>query len=71
MPREKENLEKVTIRLHKGDKDEIDDFYPRLGHNKIIRKLVSDHLKKLRANVDDKRNQTDEPASDPIDITLE
>ncbi len=72
MPRRKEDLEKVTVRLHTEDKGDIDEFYPTLGHNKVIRKLVSNHLKQLREKLNEKRSEThdDIPATD-IDLDAE
>jgi len=33
-------LEKAPIRLHKGDKDPIDELFPAARHNRVIRTLV-------------------------------
>jgi hypothetical protein len=67
MPREKENLEKVTVRLYIGDKEELNSFYPQLGYNKVVRKLITDHLKKLRERVNQKRSETND--DDDIDLS--
>lgn len=40
------DLQKVTIRLNSGDRDRLHQYYPRLGYNAAIRKLVSAHLRK-------------------------
>lgn len=40
MPRPKSDLQKVTIRLYTGDKDDLDSLFPRLGYNKVIREHV-------------------------------
>jgi len=48
MPRDNEDLEKKTIRLHRGDADILQQFYPRLGYNKAIRVLVRNHIKTLQ-----------------------
>ena len=47
MPRKREGLQKVSVRLYEGEKDELADFYPE-GHNWAIRNLVHAHLKKLK-----------------------
>lgn len=44
----KEDLEKVTVRLFRGDKDEIDAMFPNLGHNRVIRQLVRNLLKGIK-----------------------
>lgn len=69
MARRKEDLEKVTIRLNTGDKDELDEFYPQLGYTRVVRSLVSAHIKMLRA-----RAQAKVEASSPsldVEITSE
>ncbi len=43
MPRPKEDLEKITIRLHRGDTKVLEQFYPNVGYNAAIRKLVRKH----------------------------
>ena len=40
---------KVTIRLNAGDPERLGAYYPKLGYNAAIRKLVSEHLKRLDA----------------------
>lgn len=40
-------LEKVTIRLNVGDAERLRSYYPRLGYNEAIRRLVSHHLRQL------------------------
>lgn len=59
MPRPKENLEKVTIRLTDGACAELAEFYPHLGHNKAIRIIVDKHIKTLREKLNQKRSNTD------------
>lgn len=75
MPREKENLEKKTIRLTIGTADELNEFYPALGYNKVIRHLVNSHLKTLDARLNEKRSQLDDDdtlnPSDVAGITLD
>lgn len=34
-------FEKVTIRLRAGDKHRLDELFPHLGHNKVIRASVA------------------------------
>ena len=67
MPRRKEDLEKITIRLHSGDKEELEEYYPQLGHNKVIRSLVRSHIKQLRAKLEQERNNNE--SINPDDIT--
>lgn len=38
-----------TIRLFVGDTARLAAYYPKLGYNAVIRRLVSEHLKKLDA----------------------
>lgn len=47
MPRKYLDLERVTIRIHSGDREKLAAYYPRLGYNHAIRKLVRVHLKAL------------------------
>jgi hypothetical protein len=41
----REDLEKVTIRLNRGHAQKLDDFFPSVGYNKVIRTLVANFLK--------------------------
>lgn len=47
MPRPNEDLEKKTIRLHRGDTGILEKFYPTMGYNAAIRKLVRKHCRAL------------------------
>lgn len=47
MPKNVE-LEKVTLRLRKGDKEFIDMLYPNGKHNKVIRAIVSNFVNEKR-----------------------
>ena len=38
---------KVTLRLHRGDTDIIQQFYPHAGYNKVIRQLVHKFARQL------------------------
>lgn len=58
MPKDK-SLQKVTIRLHQGDKDIIDEFYPSLGHNQVIRKIVRNFCKQLQEKMNERRSPDD------------
>ena len=53
MTRTNEKLEKVTIRLNAGDTRRLMDYYPNVGYNVAIRKIVHNHLRALdeRASV--------------------
>jgi hypothetical protein len=48
----KEDLEVVTLRLYQGDKDRLDEYYPQLGYNKIVRLIVRNHLQRLDKKVE-------------------
>ena len=69
MPRNKLDLEKVTLRLFTGDKSRLEDYYPTVGYNAIVRKLVHAHLKKLDERVNLK--QSEQENSDDLDIHIE
>lgn len=72
MPRVKQNLEKVTIRLTTGAKDELEKFYPNAGYNVAIRKIVDNHIKRLNEKLNDARSQTNDTARlDDFDISLD
>ena len=51
MPRVKENLEIVTLRLSAGTRDKLTNFYRDLGYNRVIRLLVDKHLEQLEQAV--------------------
>ena len=40
-------LEKVTLRLNHGDSERLRTYYPNLGYNEAIRRLVDHHLRQL------------------------
>ena len=42
-------MEKVTIRLYKGDKETLNELLPNLGYNQVIRTLVRNLITKLEA----------------------
>lgn len=44
MPRTIQDLEKVTIRLFRGDKEKLEHFFP-VGYNKVIRYMIRNLLK--------------------------
>ena len=46
MPKEDRNLSLVSVRLFEHDLEKLKEFYPR-GYNKVIRKLVARHVRKL------------------------
>lgn len=72
MPRNKEDLEKITIRLHNGDKARLDEYHPQLGHNKVIRSLVRKYLKNLDAKLEERRETDAGLNPDELtDITLD
>ena len=50
MARSSEDIPLVitTIRIFKGDLQELQRLYPRSGASKIIRNLIRNHLKKVK-----------------------
>lgn len=67
MPRPKENLKKVTIRLHDGDTEILEKFYPSVGYNAAIRKLVRKHCRALEEHSSQKESEL----STNLDINLD
>lgn len=58
-------LEIITIKLFDGDRAALQNFYPGVGYNAVIRKLVDNHVRKLRereARSGVKRNVRLDPA---------
>lgn len=49
MPRAKQDLTKHTLFLRRGDVEELQVLYPEVGASIIIRKLVSDHIDRIRS----------------------
>ena len=49
-----EKLEIVTMRLFEGDKKKLDEFYPDVGYNQIVRTLVRRHIKRLEEKLSHK-----------------
>lgn len=41
------DLEKITIRIHRGDKERLDFLYPKLGHTEVIRTLIRNHIRRI------------------------
>lgn len=50
MPRARQDLTKHTLLLRRGDVEELQILYPEVGASIIIRKLVADHIDKIRAS---------------------
>ena len=46
MPKEERPLSIISVRLFTYDLEQLREFYPR-GYNKVIRKLVGRHIRKL------------------------
>lgn len=46
-----DDYEKVTIRINKGDKEKLSSYYPRLGYNKVIRKLIESFIRSMDERV--------------------
>jgi hypothetical protein len=47
MPRPKDDLTKHTIRLRRGDTEFLDERFPKLRHNVVIRQLVAQFVDKI------------------------
>jgi hypothetical protein len=45
--RSSRDLEKITIRVNQGDSERLREYYPTLGYNEAIRRLVEHHLRQL------------------------
>ena len=45
------DLVKVTLRLNESDIEALRTFYPSVGYNKIVRKLVRDHVQAVTDRV--------------------
>jgi len=65
MSNESKPLEKITLRVFKGDIDRMSKYYPKVGYNRAIRTLISEHLKVL----DEKVNQMEQELP-PLDLDL-
>ena len=59
MPRTDEKLEKATIRLFAGDAKRLADYYPNVGYNVAIRKIVRNHLRALDERASELRSKVD------------
>lgn len=70
-PEEEEELEKVTIRLFNGDKDDIMAFYPKLGYNKAIRILVRKHVRALKELESQRSPENGQRNTDPDNTFLD
>lgn len=60
------------VRLYKGDRARLEQWYPKAGYNKIIRRLVSEHLAKLDAKFEQRISARDleaKPTLTPEDLT--
>lgn len=57
------------IRLYRGDRDALEEFYPKAGYNRIIRHLVHEHVLKMKAKFDQRAGARGLGA--PITITDE
>ena len=57
MPRHVDgDLEKVTLRLYDGDFSRVQQYYPVIGANEAIRKIIRSHLKKLDEQMSQKES---------------
>lgn len=41
-------LKKEVIRLRDGDKEVLQQFYPKNGYNAVVRQLVANHVDQLK-----------------------
>lgn len=60
-------LEKVSIRIFVGDREELERFYPALGYNKVVRFLIHKHVKKLQEQ-ENKANGSIDTESPELDL---
>ena len=51
MPKEERPLSIISVRLFTYDLEQLKEFYPR-GYNKVIRKLVARHIRRLKERSD-------------------
>lgn len=61
----KADFEKVTIRLTRGAKERINELYPNIGYNKVIRTIVDNFVKKIEERIN--QNNT----CDQMEIEME
>lgn len=47
MPRPREDLEKVNLRLIRGDVATLQKFYPNVNYNRVIRTIIHKHIRML------------------------
>lgn len=50
-------LEKITLKLRKGDFKWLQDMHPELGAAKVVRQLIITHIKRVEAKTQDDRHQ--------------
>ncbi len=62
----KEDLEKVTIRLTQGAAQRLNDLFPSVGYNRVIRTMVDNFLKGVEEK--SQRSTTRNPL--PLDIDV-
>lgn len=53
MPNPDQDLQKVTIRLHRTDVERLRKYFPKAGYNKAVRTVV----KKLLDEMDERANK--------------
>ena len=61
--KDERELEVVTLRLVKGDKEILQEFYPEIGYNRVVRELVSRAAKRLREKYARQEQQNDPTSS--------
>lgn len=64
----KADLEKITIRVHRGDPAKLDLLFPEIGYNKVIRTMVRNLIKQVEEKSQHKHQQ---PKINPEDINLD
>lgn len=52
-------LQKVTLNLYHGDFEKLQEQNPRIGAAKVVRELVSAHVRTVEAKAESLRDQLD------------
>lgn len=61
-------LEKITIRIFKGDVEALNRYYPTTGHNVVIRKLIRKHLRKMEELDSQRRAALDQAGEIELEV---
>lgn len=57
MRSDKQDLHKITIRIYKGDLEQLEYWYPGVNYNKIIRALIRTAINKAKKRFGDERRE--------------